>query len=481
MKNSNRQFVLQRALPAFLLISFGVRIGFADDAADAIVQAQRNAAASEFDQAVFGRGSFHFVRDARARLNEVLTRRIQSVDRCIGLSDGQKKKLELAGRRTFDQLFRSIEEHKQAFLAADPANRQNPLRFVQQHPEINAMVVKLRSAPLDDDSFFGKALRNLLTPEQAAKYDQRSALAARSNRRITRDNAADLVRISKIDRSTHRIVFRPDGKQVGFVEFDKQVNVYTTGGETSVCDFGEGQRVVDFDFSSDLNQVAIGENSRTATIIRIDDGAEIRIDTGQSQPSVKFSPDGLALVTGGYGKEAKLWSATTGKLLKKFDVGPADGGLTPVFSPDGAILAVGHRNCRTFLFDVATGKWRCTLPFAMSQGLCFDPTGKTLAVVYVDGSLSLWNPDGFLNQRVQSAADELYSVDWSPDGSVLVTAGHHSQVTLWDAKDLSILAELDSPDWVICAKFSPDGTRLMFAGGDRHGQGNRELQTWAVP
>jgi len=63
---------------------------------------------------------------------------------------------------------------------------------------------------------------------------------------------------------------------------------------------------------------------------------------------------------------------------------------------------------------------------------------------------------------------------------VLVTSGRNSLVTLWNAKDLSILNELESPDWVIQTRFSPDGTRLFISGGPMNEAADRRVEIYAV-
>src|SRR5262249_47633028 len=154
-----------------------------------------------------------------------------------------------------------------------------------------------------------------------------------------------------------------------------------------------------------------------------------------------------------------------GKPLMEFALGPGDGALTPAFSPDGKVLAVGNRNSTTGLFDVASGKLLYKLRQASSHDLRFDPSGKTLAIVYVSGQLVLWEVEtGKPQKSVQAWADELYTVDWTPDGKMLVTGGYNSPLTLWNASDLSIVAEFESPEWIMSARFSPDGTKLIFSG-----------------
>jgi WD40 repeat protein len=64
---------------------------------------------------------------------------------------------------------------------------------------------------------------------------------------------------------------------------------------------------------------------------------------------------------------------------------------------------------------------------------------------------------------------------------VLVTAGREGKVVLWDPRELKPLRELDSPEWVIQARFSPDGTRLWTAGGGTLPGTERKIVIWGLP
>jgi WD40 repeat protein len=71
-------------------------------------------------------------------------------------------------------------------------------------------------------------------------------------------------------------------------------------------------------------------------------------------------------------------------------------------------------------------------------------------------------------------------VDWTPDGSILVTGGHNSPLLFWNSTDLSIAGEFESPERILSARFSPDGTKLIFAGQNRSTE-DGYVETWAVP
>ncbi|TXT37670.1 MAG: WD repeat-containing protein [Planctomycetota bacterium] len=461
--------------------SINVKAVAGDDADVVKKEVAKKAAAIQFEQMLLGTGKDHSIESTQARLQRLLKKRIESVDRVCGLSDAQKRKLDLAGRVAIKQLFERFEEQKQAFVSAE-RDPQEASKFLYSDPEIAALHGDLRSSPLDDDSLLAKTLRTALTPEQAAKLDLQKALAANSNKKITTANAVELVRYARQPRKVYRICWARDGRQIAFVDFGKQVEVYSTVEDRVVRRFGEQTGIWAFEFGPEENLVAINEKMKDVVLLDLKNGTEIKVATGEGQQSIRFSPDGKLIATGSYGTMAKLWSTSTGELVRELALDSHEGGLTPVFSPDGKTLAVGNRNSTTHLFDVASGRTLHVLNRRMSQGLSFDPTGTTLAVAYVDGSLSLWDvATGKLKRSIQSKADELYSVNWTPDGTVLVTGGNHAQVTLWNSSDLSILCELESPEWTISTTFSPDGTKLVFAGGGGFVGSKGFVDFWAVP
>ena len=122
---------------------------------------------------------------AQVRLTRALKRRIEAIDRSCGLNASQTKKLELAGRRAIKRLFDSIAERKQVFLS-EGRDRVAAMQYLSENPEILALRKQLRDGPFDEESLFAKTVAKTLTPEQAARYAKRSALAAGSNRKITR-------------------------------------------------------------------------------------------------------------------------------------------------------------------------------------------------------------------------------------------------------------------------------------------------------
>jgi WD40 repeat protein len=299
---------------------------------------------------------------------------------------------------------------------------------------------------------------------------------------ITPTNVTKLRRLGEIPNDDiFKLVYSPDRTRVALVGWETPVDVREAVTLWPVRTIGADRKLIQFAFSPDGRHVAYCENGTQAEITTLDASQRIVIETKAMQPSIAFSPDGTLLATGGYANEAKLWDVETGQLVHRLDCGPVTGGLTPVFSPDGQVIAVGNRNAESCLFDVATGKRLLSLPKHCSQELAFHPAGQMLAVAYVDGSLGLWDiTAGTLIAERQTTAEEIYSLDWSPDGKLLASAGLKGDICVWDER-LQPKHALSAPEWTISVKFSPDGTRLITAGGVQARGGARSVTIWGVP
>jgi WD40 repeat protein len=184
----------------------------------------------------------------------------------------------------------------------------------------------------------------------------------------------------------------------------------------------KNHRPLDVMVSPDGKLLTWTEGSGAAYTVQETDGDKtFAIEVGAHDGGTAFSLDNKLLgvahtvwfpnAEGAGESQVKLFDLS-GKLVRSLEKSGA-GYLTPVFRPDGKMLAVGNLNHETRLFEVATGKLLHTLNKQSTRDIAFSPDGKTLAAAYVDGTVALCDvATGKSLYSIVSGCKEVYSVDW---------------------------------------------------------------------
>jgi WD40 repeat protein len=140
--------------------------------------------------------------------------------------------------------------------------------------------------------------------------------------------------------------------------------------------------------------------------------------------AVAVFPDKRRMVTGSSDKTLRLWDLETGVVLKKME-GHSGRVLGLAVSRDGQIMASSD-----------------------SEGeiiACHGETGKSLT------------------EPIKAHSDRIWSVDFSPDGAVLVT-GSFGAVKFWCTKTWQMQGEpIKCGVRVYCVRYSPSGELLAIA------------------
>ena len=181
--------------------------------------------------------------------------------------------------------------------------------------------------------------------------------------------------------------------------------------------------------------------------------AEKATFTGHLGPveSVDYSPDGSRIVSGSDDGTAKVWDATTGKLLLDL-TGQHSGRVNRVaYSPDGRYIATASWDGSAGLWDATSGSFLARFGQASEglgrdtaqirvfedkdralHGLAFAPGGKTLATAGNSGQVDVWEvPSDDAPDTPFTAIERLYSVRFDPKGAVQLTTGGDGKIYAW--------------------------------------------------
>jgi WD40 repeat protein len=180
--------------------------------------------------------------------------------------------------------------------------------------------------------------------------------------------------------------------------------------------------------------------------------------------SARFSSDGTRVVTASQDKTAKIWNAENGELIGKPFVHD-DKLMWAAFSPDGKRIATSAEDKRIRIWDAASGalvsEWEYVTYIASGE---FSPDGRHLLTWTMDDvTARIWDvehgqPVGAPLQH----SEQVISAHFSPDGSKIATASGDRTARLWDAVTGKPLTDpLKHPGDVTFVAFSPNGRQIV--------------------
>ncbi|KAF8247362.1 WD40 repeat-like protein [Wilcoxina mikolae CBS 423.85] len=148
--------------------------------------------------------------------------------------------------------------------------------------------------------------------------------------------------------------------------------------------------------------------------------------------SVRFSPDGKYLVTGGMNRDVMLWNVQNQVIRHRF-IGHRQSINSVDFAINGKYIVSGSADRTIRVWDVYTGKNLLTLNGNVSvRSVAFSPNGKLIAAGSDSGEIHVWDSrSGHLQNQFSGHNSPVYSVSFSPLGVELFSGSMDSKVKIW--------------------------------------------------
>lgn len=278
----------------------------------------------------------------------------------------------------------------------------------------------------------------------------------------------------KADVSVDDLAYSPDGKLLA-TAVDETLTIWSAS---------DGRLIQTQKASSPGYQsVAFSPNGKRYAAINVSllcvwdtqTGRLLRSITGDASDfnSLCFLPDGKRILTGSWGKKAKVWDWETGRLLLTLENTVSFYAAVGV-SRDGRLIATSHDFGNkgpgfVCIWDAHTGRslrlLRHTLPITSVE---FSPDGRTLLAGCVDSIAKVWDVQtGQELLTLSGHKSEVYGIAFTPDGQRICTGSLDGMIKIWDTKTGQELFSLQGKRGLnMKLACSPDGKRLFASNGD---------------
>jgi len=278
--------------------------------------------------------------------------------------------------------------------------------------------------------------------------------------------------------------FAPDGERVVTASEDNTIRLWDSETTLPLTEpMRHPDEVIQARFNDTGTSLAAAVSSTKTAEVWIWDGIS---DEARSLPLAEasqinkacFSPDGSKIGAGCEDGMIRIWSMDQ-RYAKPTSIRAGFPVDSVVFSRDNSLLLA--------LTGTNATLWDLKIQKQIGNGLShaepinsasFNPDGTMVATASADGTACIWEtrnaghllelPPAAMKPTGRELGDsDMFTAEFSPDGSQLLTASRNARASLWEVSSGKLISQFQHDHWVLNAEFSPDGREILTASFDR--------------
>ncbi|RKU31628.1 hypothetical protein C6497_01495 [Candidatus Poribacteria bacterium] len=293
--------------------------------------------------------------------------------------------------------------------------------------------------------------------------------------------------------SVSSVDFSPDGKTITSGSYDNTLIIWDSDTGQLIQQLkGHTDAVTSVKYSPDGKTLVSTGEDRNIRLWDFETGGELGLLPNSTYKSIHFSPDGNTIATNNWGS-VELWDIHKEIKIRTYNIENLNV-LSLSYSPDGNIIAIGNSDYTVNLLNTHTGEIQTTfgnenVEMATSGGygndwfvpddgggkqqvfsVGYSPDGSIIATASSENTIQLWDAhthDLLTTHTLSGHIDYVSSVMYSPDGKTIVSGSVDNSVRLWDVnthQEIMVLKE--HTDLVSSVAYSPDGNRIASGSSD---------------